>query len=69
MKIIIALIGVPLGFWLARYRVKVVDSFGKMTWAERYLGTGGSYTVWVIIGTAMVIGSILNLFGLLPFVS
>lgn len=68
LRIIVLIIGVPLGFWLVRYRTKVVDVVGKMAWAERYLGEGGTYNVWLLIGTLVTAGSILYFFGLLPYV-
>jgi len=35
-----------------RYRLQMVQFFGKNDWAEKYLG--GSYNLWVLIGVAMV---------------
>lgn len=66
LRLIILLVGVPLGFWLVRYRAKVVEVAGKMSWAERYLGDGGTYNVWLLIGTFISAGSILYFFGLFP---
>ena len=66
IKFLFLVVGIPVGFWLVRYRARIVDSIGKMSWAERYLGDGGTYNVWILIGTAVVAGSILYFFDLLP---
>lgn len=66
VKILVLIIGAPLGFWFVRNRARVVETVGKMEWAERYLGNGGTYNVWLLIGTLLAVGSILYFFGLLP---
>ncbi len=66
LRILVLVLGVTIGFWVVRYRVKVVDTVGKMEWAERSLGNGATYNVWVLIGTGIVAGSILYFFGLFP---
>jgi len=48
---ILALSGVIAFFGLG-YTYPVVRVFGKMGWAERRFGEGGTYTVWKIIGVA-----------------
>lgn len=65
----VLLIGVPLGFWVMRYKDRIVGMVGKMEWAERYLGEGGTYNMWSLIGLAIIIGSFLFFFGLFPGLS
>lgn len=39
-----------ISFVSLTYTLQMARTFGKMGWAERYLGEGGTYTVWKIIG-------------------
>ncbi|MCA9388868.1 hypothetical protein KC644_03875 [Candidatus Berkelbacteria bacterium] len=43
------------GFALIRYAEVLVRTFGHADWAEKYLGSGGSYTVWKIAGILVII--------------
>lgn len=42
--------------------MKAVRMFGKMGWAENKVGTGGTYTVWKIIGIIAPILAIMYFF-------
>jgi len=44
-----------LGIALIRYAFPIVRTLGQMDWAERYLGSGGTYTAWKLIGVLMII--------------
>lgn len=39
-----------ISFVSLTYTYQMARTFGKMGWAERYFGEGGTYTVWKIIG-------------------
>ena len=69
IRILVGLIGVPVGYYMLRYKDRIVINFGKMDWAERYLGAGGTYNAWVLIGILVIVGSVLFMFGLFPGVS
>jgi len=66
IRILVGVIGIPVGYYLLRYKDRVVMTVGKMEWAERYLGSGGTYNAWVLIGMAVIIGSGMYLFGVFP---
>ncbi len=55
------------GIALIFYREKVVRIFGKNDIAERYLGAGGSYNMWVLIGMACMIVGLLIILGKMTF--
>lgn len=37
-----------------QFRLNMVQFFGKASWAEQYLGSGGTYNMWILIGLGMV---------------
>ena len=58
MRIVVGLIGVVLSILLIVYRDKVIHFMGPIAWAERHLGGGGTYTLFVLIG---ILGFIFSL--------
>lgn len=46
------------GFAMMKYREKMVRMVGKNYYAEKYLGPGGSYTLWVLLGIALIAGTL-----------
>ncbi len=53
-------------YGLIRYRLKVVEVFGKVEWAEYYLGRGGTYNLVVIIAVLLFIWGLASITGTLP---
>lgn len=49
MRIILGLLGVVLSIVLVVYRERVVHFIGYINWAEEHLGSGGTYSLMVII--------------------
>lgn len=66
IRVLVGLIGIPLGIVIMIYKDRIVLTAGKMELAERYLGEGGTYNAWVIIGMLVSAGSFLYLVGLFP---
>jgi len=62
-RILVGLIGIPLGFFMLKYRDKVKDWTGNIAWAERYFGTGGTWTALVLIGVLMIVLSFMFMVG------
>ena len=56
MKFLFFLVLVAGGMGMVVYSFQIVRTFGHMEWAERYLGSGGSYLAWKLIGMALIIG-------------
>ncbi len=54
-QILIGLTGIAIGIILVIYARKLVEWFGTMATAERYLGYGGTYSALRIIGILLVI--------------
>lgn len=53
-KILAFIIGVPVGFLIMIYRGKIRDITGDIGFAEQYLGSGGTYTFYILLGIAVV---------------
>lgn len=59
MRYLLGLIGVVIGLFLIKYRSKVHDFTGLIGFAERYLGSGGTYTFYLLLGVILVFLSVL----------
>jgi hypothetical protein len=64
-KILVFLIGIPLGFIIMIYRNQLKELTGEIAFAEQYLGNGGTYTLYVFLGIAVVFLSVSYAFGAL----
>jgi len=57
MKYLIALFLVVFGFYVTTHSYPMVRLVGRMDYAEKYLGVGGSYTMWKGIGILCIIAA------------
>jgi hypothetical protein len=64
-RIVVGLFGIPLGFIIIIYRYHLKQFTGDIAFAETYLGAGGTYNLFVIIGLAISILSMMYAFGTL----
>ncbi len=62
-RVLAFILGVPLGFLIMIYRYKLKQLTGDVAWAEQYLGSGGTYNLFILIGLAVTILSIMYAFG------
>ena len=64
-KIIFGQILIPLGILIMIKAHKIVDStIGSLGFAERYLGSGGTYTLVRFVGAGIAIIAMLLMFGI-----
>ena len=63
VKILVLLAAVFVGVLIIVSREKIVRTIGKMSWAEAYLGPGGTYTMWVFIGLGLILIALIWLVG------
>jgi len=61
VKILIFLASTGMAILILKYTEPIVRMVGKMGWAERYLGMGGTYTAWKLIAILLIIGSLVYL--------
>ncbi len=64
-RILIGLLGVQLGIVMMIYRYQLKQFTGDIAFAEEYLGSGGTYTLFVLIGLGVSILSIMYALGTL----
>ena len=64
-KFFISAILLYSGLMIIKYRETFYNFTGPNAWAEKWLGSGGTYNLYVLIGTFLAIGSILYFFGVL----
>lgn len=68
LKIIIFIICLALGIFFLVKTERIVFTVGHSAWAERYLGPGGTYTMWKLIAIFTFIFGLLFLWGKFDFV-
>ncbi len=64
-RIIVFVVGLPLGILMMVYRNQLKEITGDIEWAERNLGSGGTYTLLIMIGLLVSILSVMYAFGTL----
>lgn len=64
-RILVFLLGVPLGFLIMIYRYHLKQFTGDIAFAEQYLGSGGTYNLILLIGLVVAILSVMYAFGTL----
>lgn len=62
-RIFAAVIGIPLGFVIMIYRYQLKQFTGQIQWAEQYLGAGGTYNLYIIVGLVISIVSLMYALG------
>jgi hypothetical protein len=69
MHIIWGIVWIVIGVLIIKYVHGIVETFGKITWAEIHLGggAGGTYTLWQIVGIVIILLGFLYMFGGLGF--
>jgi hypothetical protein len=55
MKYLYFLGAESIGIILLVYSFQIVRIFGHNSWAEEKLGPGGSYTLWKLVGIALIV--------------
>ena len=62
LKIVLVILGIGVGTYAITHNYQLTRLFGYNDYAERYLGTGGTYSMWKLIGVILIIGSVIYLF-------
>lgn len=64
-KFLALVLGLPAALLLVRYRREIGDAVGPIDFAERYLGSGGTYNLVLIVALAVFILSLMYALGTL----
>jgi len=59
LKFLVLIFGLSLGIGLIKYSFQLTQIIGSNYYAERYLGSGGTYTMWKLLGLALIIGVVI----------
>ncbi|MFO0780544.1 MAG: hypothetical protein U0519_01455 [Candidatus Gracilibacteria bacterium] len=62
-RILVAIFGIPLGFLMMIYRYQLKQFTGPIQWAEQYLGSGGTYNLFILVGLGISIVSLMYALG------
>ena len=62
IKFLVLVIGFGAGVAFLKYSYQMTHLFGHNSWAETYLGSGGTYTMWRLLGVVVVLGSLWYVF-------
>ncbi len=62
IKFAVLLAGFGLGIAFIKYNFQLTRLFGHNSLAERYLGEGGTYSMWKLLGVALIIGAVIYAF-------
>ena len=54
-RIVVFVLAFAAGLGMIRYSRWIVLNFGYMDWAEKYLGSGGTYSAWKLFGVLIII--------------
>jgi len=55
MQYLVAILLVLFGFYVVVNSYAMTRMVGKADWAEKYLGVGGTYTMWKLVGIGAII--------------
>lgn len=58
LKVLILIGGVIIGTIFMKYSYPITQLFGHNDYAERYLGAGGTYTMWKLLGLIVIVAAI-----------
>lgn len=62
IKLLVIIIGPIAGVLMMRYNYQLTQLFGYNSLAERYLGQGGTYSMWKLLGLLAIFGSLFYVF-------
>lgn len=53
-KLVLLVLAFAAAYFMVKYREKLVRVVGKNYYAEKYLGAGGSYSMWIVLAVILV---------------
>lgn len=65
MRFIWGLVWIAIGTGVIKYAYQIVQTFGRIDWAESHLsgGLGGTYALYKIVGIILILLGFLYMFG------
>lgn len=62
IKLIVLVAGFAIGTAFIKYNFQLTKLFGHNSLAERYLGEGGTYSMWKLLGVALIVLAVIYVF-------
>lgn len=62
LRLLICIGTAGFGLIILTHSYQITQLFGHQDFAERYLGAGGTYTMWKLIGILLMFGAVWYLF-------
>lgn len=62
-RIVTFVLTFAVGILIIRHAEWIVRNFGYMSWAEKYMGNGGTYSAWKLFGVLIMIWGFLYAVG------
>jgi len=67
-KILFAIIGFPLSFIILIYRSNIKQFTGDIDFAEKWFGSGGTYTLILLFGLLVFVATLMYITGSIQYV-
>lgn len=64
-RILVFIFGIPLAVLVMIYRYQLKQFTGDIDWAEKHLGSGGTYNLFILLGLIIGVLSVMYAFGTL----
>lgn len=55
LKLLVIVLGLAAGTALMKYNFQLTRLFGYNQYAERFLGSGGTYSMWKLLGVVVIL--------------
>jgi hypothetical protein len=62
LKLLVLVVGFAVGTAFLKYNFQLTKLFGHNSLAERYLGEGGTYSMWKLLGIGLIVAAIIYVF-------
>lgn len=62
-RVFAAIFGIPLGFIIMIFRYQIKQFTGPIAWAEQYMGSGGTYNLYIVVGLVISIVALMYALG------
>ena len=69
MRFLWGAIWIIIGIGLIKFSFQITNIFGHIGWAEQHIGGGGTYTLYKLVGVAIIIIGFLYMFGNTGFIT
>jgi hypothetical protein len=62
LKFLLLIVGIAGGTAFIKYNFQLTQLFGHNYYAEKYLGDGGTYLMWKLLGALVIVITVIYVF-------